>query len=245
MLWYNTGMARIYKGNPKFVNLGPLPIDEQMPRRSVFWSLLFGLCLTVLLISCAVVIALNCIPLYTWDMHRLGLAEASGLSEDTLLQNYRILIDYNNLWGARTLEFPDFAMSEAGRIHFAEVRTIFLAFEIALPVSFVLVLLGIFLSHLWDDPRYLKWGGIFTLLLPVLLGIGSAIDFDRVFVAFHQLVFDNDYWIFDPKTDPIINVLPEEFFFHEALLIFALAVLGAVASLILYGVRKRRLAKRR
>jgi len=238
-------MARILQGNPKFVNLGPLPIDESIPRRSVLWSVFFGLCLMVLLVSLAVVIALNCTPLYAWDVRQLGLAERSGLTEDTLLKNYRILIDYNNLWGARTLEFPDFAMSETGRIHFAEVRTIFLAFEIALPVSLVLVLIGVFLSHVWEDPRYLKWGGIFTLLLPVLLGIASAVDFDRVFAAFHQLVFDNDYWIFDARTDPIITVLPEEFFFHEALLIFALAVLGALVSLIAYGIRRRRLAKHR
>ena len=238
-------MARIYAGNPQFVNLGPLPIDEKGPKKSVLWSVFFGLCLMVFLISAAVVIALNCIPLYVFDVRHLGLAEASGLSEDTLLQNYRILIDYNNLWGAKTLEFPDFAMSEAGRTHFAEVRTVFLAFEIALPISFVLVLLAVFLSRLWEDPRYLKWGGIFTLLIPVILGIFSLLDWETTFIKFHQIVFRNDLWIFDPKTDPIINVLPEEFFLHEALLIFGLAILGAVLALVLYRVRKRRYARQR
>ena len=26
--------------------------------------------------------------------------------------------------------------------------------------------------------------------------------------------FDNDYWLFNSKTDPVIKILPDEFFMH-------------------------------
>ena len=47
-------------------------------------------------------------------------------------------------------------------------------------------------------------------------------NFDRFFVMFHGVFFNNDAWIFNPATDPIINVLPETFFLHCFILFFIL-----------------------
>ena len=49
----------------------------------------------------------------------------------------------------------------------------------------------------------------------LLLGAEAAkylIDFSWAFTMFHKLFFRNDYWIFDPRIDPIIIALPEELF---------------------------------
>lgn len=40
----------------------------------------------------------------------------------------------------------------------------------------------------------------------------ASLDFDHWFVLFHQAFFNNNYWIFNPVTDPIINVLTDNFF---------------------------------
>ncbi len=45
------------------------------------------------------------------------------------------------------------------------------------------------------------------LLLVVML------DFNDVFIIFHELLFQNRDWIFDPRQDPVINVLPDQYFF--------------------------------
>ena len=42
--------------------------------------------------------------------------------------------------------------------------------------------------------------------------------FDRFFVAFHEVLFRDNSWLFDPATDPIISVLPEQFFMHSFLI---------------------------
>ena len=51
-------------------------------------------------------------------------------------------------------------------------------------------------------------------------------DFDAMFVKFHQLFFPNkDNWIFDPRYDQIINILPEQFFINCAIVIAAIMFL--------------------
>jgi integral membrane protein (TIGR01906 family) len=61
----------------------------------------------------------------------------------------------------------------------------------------------------------------------------AAMDFDRAFVTFHHLFFPGkSNWIFDPRVDEIINVLPEVFFMNCAILIVVIMfVLCAVAIL--------------
>ena len=50
--------------------------------------------------------------------------------------------------------------------------------------------------------------GMFCLCFLAFMLIG----FDQFFIAFHGLFFNNDAWLFNPLTDPIINALPEAYF---------------------------------
>ena len=58
-----------------------------------------------------------------------------------------------------------------------------------------------------------------------------AIDFQRMFLLFHRVFFSNDYWIFDPDADEIINILPEQFFMHCALIVVGFWLLAAAVQL--------------
>ena len=68
-----------------------------------------------------------------------------------------------------------------------------------------------------------------------------AIGFERFFIYFHQILFRNTDWLFDPATDPIINVLPESFFMQCFLLFFALLLLNLVT---LYTIGKKQLKEK-
>lgn len=62
----------------------------------------------------------------------------------------------------------------------------------------------------------------------VFLAVGglAALNFDRAFVLFHALFFPGKTnWLFDYREDPVILILPEEFFRNCALLILALLML--------------------
>ena len=102
-----------------------------------------GLVLFLCLVCVSVTITLNFRPLYYLDMKLLHISDTSGYANDVIRKNYDVLIDYNNIWYTGSLNFPDFAMSESGRIHFEEVKKVFGVFEygalILLPISIVLI----------------------------------------------------------------------------------------------------------
>jgi len=61
-----------------------------------------------------------------------------------------------------------------------------------------------------------------------------VINFSKTFYFFHKIFFRNDYWIFDPVIDPIINSLPEELFMIELILIIGLLMLFTLIIKLLY-----------
>ena len=148
-----------------------------------------ALALTLCTISAAVIITLNFRPLYYMDMDYYNLSENTGYPEKEIRENYDALIDYNSVFFRDALDFPTLPMSEEGRIHFVEVKRIFVFIQAVLfPLSLIGSLLGIyFLRH--QKPAYLKLASFLNLALPALLGILIALNWDQFFVKFHELLF--------------------------------------------------------
>lgn len=203
-------------------------------------QILTAMALTLCILSAAVVFTLNFRPLYYMDIYHFSLPENTGYPEEEIRENYDALIDYNSVFYRGELEFPTLTMSEEGRIHFVEVKRIFVFIQaILLPLSLIRSILGIF-SLKKQKPAYLKLTSVLTLALPALLGALIALNWDRFFVLFHKLFFNNDYWIFDAATDPIILLLPDGFFMHCALMILALLLIASLACLVIYRKLNRR-----
>ena len=200
-------------------------------------SVLAALSLTLFLFSASVVLVLNARPLYYADITLLDIEREAGMDAARIRRNYDALIDYNQLWNREELIFPDFSMSEGGRIHFREVKRIFDALQVLAAVTGILCLVSVVRMRRTRDYRPLRTAGILSLLIPTVLGILCALGWERFFVTFHQLVFRNDYWLFDPRTDPVILILPDEFFLHCAAAILLCIVLGSVLYLALYKSR--------
>ncbi len=57
-----------------------------------------------------------------------------------------------------------------------------------------------------------------VLFFAAICGLAAIIatDFTKYFVIFHHIFFDNDLWILDPRTDLLINIVPEPFFMDTA-----------------------------
>ena len=86
------------------------------------------------------------------------------------------------------------------------------------------------------------WAGTDILLVFALVGVLGALDFDRAFTAFHSIFFPGKTnWLFDPRTDQIILILPDTYFRNCAIL--ALALLAAWALFCLLLGRKRKPVK--
>lgn len=196
-------------------------------------NIVVAVCCMLFIISAAVVFTLNFRPLYYADINWLHIEQNSGYSREVILENYNALIDYNSIFFQGELEFPTLPMSESGKIHFEEVKVIFVLFQQMLLVTGILSILGI----LWKwrkDRSFLKWTAIFTVVIPVVLGILVALNWNTVFIMFHKICFQNDYWLFDPNTDPVIEILPDSYFMHCAILILVIVILGSAICGIIY-----------
>ena len=191
-------------------------------RKQVWIERLGMLCLFLFLISLAITVTINFRWLYHFDIQQLNILDYTDISKEELIKNYGLLLDFLNNPLNTTLALPDFPMSAAGAGHFYDVKKLFLlnygVLLVTLIPSFML------LRSFWKNDqrcrllRPLQWG----MLLPIFFGFLMAIGFDRFFVTFHEIFFNNDDWLFDPVTDPIINVLPETFFMHCFILFFVL-----------------------
>ena len=196
-----------------------------------FTDLLIGLLFTLFFISAGVVFTINFRPLYYFDIDYLNIVEKSGFDKETIVTNYNALINYNSPFFTGDLTFPTLAASESGLFHFIEVKRIFNAFFYTGVISLITLIPIILYKHKKKDTSYLKVSSIVAIVLPTIVGLGCAINFDRAFVIFHKIFFRNDYWLFDPATDPVIMILPDTFFLHCAVFIIAFVLIG---SLILY-----------
>lgn len=179
------------------------------------------------LISASVCLTLAFKPLYYFDIDYLDIAETSGYPESEIRENYDALIDYNLSPAREKLVFPTLTMSQEGEIHFREVKAIFQFFLKAMLWSMVAVFAGFLIKRRRREYGFLKWAGLLTPAVILAVGLFLAADWDRAFVLFHELVFRNDYWLFDPVTDPVITILPDTFFLHCAIMILGLIAAGS------------------
>jgi integral membrane protein (TIGR01906 family) len=215
-------------------------IEKKYPKANRVLVVLTSLLMSITLLISSVKFTLNFTPLYKFDINFLKIEQLINLSKEDILKNYTTLISYLKTSYKGDLSFPTLPMSNPGRIHFVEVKNIFVVLNYAMYGALFLSIIGIIYCIKKRDYLFLKLNSIFLFIIPVLLAIPFAVDFDKTFTIFHKLVFNNDYWLFDPKTDPIINILPQEFFLHCAVLILVIITVESMISFITYKTTKRK-----
>lgn len=209
-------------------------------KRFKFTDLLIGVIFTLLFISLGIVITINFRPLYYMDVNLLNIEAASGYNKNDILLNYNALIDYNSPFYQGELKFPTLPASANGIEHFKEVKGIFTFFYLLGVFTLIAIIIVILYKNKKKNYSYLLTSSITAVALPLILGVIVALNFDAAFIAFHKLVFKNDYWMFDPVTDPVINILPESFFMHCAFMIIFIVLLLSMVLYLCYLKKKRR-----
>ena len=218
-------------------------------KKSKLLSVCLSVLMAVLTITAAVAVPLLCRPFYYAHIQPLGLGKELGLPQEAVIRAYDEVMDYCL---GRTDRFSAgiFPFSEEGSAHFADVRKLFLL-DLAAVGSCLTVLLLLVLickRKQWVPYRFAGHGpgfwsatGVGSLLGAV--GVFAAVDFERAFVLFHGLFFPGkENWLFSIYQDPVILILPEEFFRNCAILILALVLVWCtvlVAADLINGKRIR------
>lgn len=203
-------------------------------RSSKLLTVILALLAAVALLAGSIAAPILCRPFYYAHIDAMALPERTGWSRDEIVTAYNEMLDY--CLGGEEFSTGVLKWSEEGKSHFHDVRGLFLLDLWAGGIALVLlaaVLIAMRMGawrprRLWGrGPAF--WAGCGLLTAGALVGGLAAANFDRAFVVFHAIFFPGkDNWIFDPYADQIINVLPQDFFMHCAILILALVVLGCV-----------------
>ena len=204
-------------------------------------DIVLALFLTVFIICLAVIITVFFKQLYYFDIDYLKIAESTGLSREVIQKNYDVLIQYQSIFYQGSLNLPDFVMSNTGRIHFEEVKRVFEMIQITFVVTGIISAVMIYLNVKQKEYRFLPLTSFFSVAIPSVLGFFVALDFDKAFVIFHNIVFRNDYWIFDYTTDPEITILPESFFMHCFMMIIVIVIMISVLCYVLYKKKRNQI----
>jgi len=178
--------------------------------------------LFVFILTAAIALTILAVPLYQFALNHLDIPERVGMSFDQIMDNYYALLEYLHFPWVDTLVLPDFPVSASGAFHFYEVKILFYINYGALLVSGIMSFFYLRrlnrLNGFWRLVNPFK----IAIFVPFVLLFILAIDFDFMFLIFHEILFNNDAWVFNPATDPIITVLPQEFFMYCFILAFTL-----------------------
>jgi integral membrane protein (TIGR01906 family) len=225
-------------GNPSTANNKSEEQNMKKKKTSVFLGILFGLLCLLFSTAAALGVLHSCDLLYRASVDLLDIPEISGYSREVIMRNYHDTMRYLSPFSSSEFALSDLRFSEGGAQHFADTKAIFNGVYIAGLISLAGIA-AILFTKKGSAWRMLRTSAAATLAFPALTATAVAIDFRSVFLLFHKVFFSNDLWIFDPRRDEIIKILPQSFFMYCALFIVLFWVLAAAAQLLFY-LRGRR-----
>ena len=210
-------------------------------------SVVISILVAVLIITLSITLPILFRPFYYGQIESLGLCERTGLSFEQIKQAYDEMMDY--CLGFRS----DFSAgvlwySEEGASHFFDVRVLFMIdFALIFICATALIVIAVILKKKKLSPYKFKgrsapfWSVVSIGAVSSIIGVACAINFKKTFIFVHKIFFvGKTNWTFDPYTDPIIRLLPNQFFSNCAILIFSCMLLCCVGILVYEFVPRRK-----
>lgn len=172
-----------------------------------------------------------------------NITEYTGLNADKVEEMYSNLIDYIYK-GDESLINKDFNEREVS--HMVDVHKLYnLNMIVTYITSGILIASIIYLViayknniSLYRDLKFIRNAFLIILLAIIILTGIISLDFDSAFIKFHELFFNNNLWLLDPRTDVMIRMLPQDFFMNMAIrigkaLLAHLVVLFVILAIII------------
>lgn len=173
------------------------------------------------ILSFSIMMPLVIRPFYYVHIDAMNLTQ-SGFTKEEIKTAYDEMMDFCFFGGEFSTGVMKF--SESGKSHFEDVGKLFRLDAAVLIISTAIIVISKLQKKYsysfvkGHSPRYL--GALSLLLCFVLIVMVGSIDFEETFIVFHQIFFPGKTnWWFNPATDQIILVLPQEFFRNCAILI--------------------------
>ena len=217
------------------------PLPGLVSRLRWLPPVLFVLAVPVFLVTGGLTCAFNNIGLYEAGFEKYRISRASGIAQDDLRQVALDLRSYFNstdepldvrtrIFGAERELF-----NEKEVHHMRDVKHllwgVYAVFAASVACLLVLLAAGFARErggYLPSLARRFLWGGGLTVALLVLFGIVASVGFDALFLLFHQISFANDFWRLDPRTDYLVLLFPQGFWFDATMWVALRALAGGM-----------------
>ena len=209
-----------------------------------FMSVLCMVCVFLFLLTAAIGLPIYIRPFYYAHIGACELEAVSGYSETEIRQAYDEVLDYLTLPG-REFSTGVLPYSAAGKAHFVDCKGLFDLNASAFLGSGLVLAVLFLMRKKWGPYRIGRhsapfWAAVLSVTAPIMIGGLAALDFDRAFVIFHSIFFPGKTnWVFDWYADPIIRVLPQEFFMDCAILI-GLGLVSMASAILLWESRQKK-----
>lgn len=199
-------------------------------------KILNNICRTVMVLSIFIIVLITAVEIAAygdWDFYRDEYEKNDVLSSvnmemDDLMDVTHGMMKYlrgdrENLIIQTTIggEQKEF-FNDREKAHMADCRILFIAaiwirrFCLLLIVLTAVIITAFNKKTKLEKAKYIS-SGIWKGIIAIAVCMGTlvtviAINFDRAFITFHHMFFNNDMWLLDPDTDNLINIVPQTFF---------------------------------
>ncbi len=214
------------------------------------WTGRIGAALVALATAFAI-LGLTMIPFFTpawihFEQGRAGSAAWTGYSTADVDRATDSLVHDLVLGGAFDVRVgADPVLDPAEASHLRDVRGVLDGFAIIVLVSLAGLAIVAWRSHgaaagaaTWAAVRR---GAAWLAILLVVLGVFAVTAFDTAFTLFHQILFPGGNWEFDPRTQKLVQLFPEQFGSETVLTRGTVAIVVSVVVAWFAGRRARAL----
>ena len=171
-------------------------------------------------------------PVVRFEQDRAGAGSFTGFSPSQLDAVTGSLLGDLVLWQGDFAVAVDGApvLKGAERSHMRDVRTVFTGFWLVVLAGVVILWAGFRRAGL-AEARAEAWhavrNGARGLAVAIVVGGAFAVvAFDAAFELFHRLFFSAGSYTFEPRTDRLVQLFPEQFWSEIAIAV-GIVVLGA------------------
>ena len=203
-------------------------------------SVPIGLAVAILLITVAIV------PFLTpgWVAFEQGRAQAAawtGYSTSELNAATGAILSDLVFGGDFAVEVNGLpVLNERERAHMNDVRTVFRGLWVLAAISAVVVIAATRRpdrSRTWQAVRR---GALGLMVGVAVLGAVAVVAFDQLFETFHEIFFPAGSYLFDSRTDRLVQLFPFQFWDETAMAVGVVIIALALALAFLAGRRARR-----
>ena len=211
-------------------------------------TFLFVIAVPLFLVTASVALAFNDPGIYNRGFQKYRISLSSGITEDDLRQvggqirhyinskdepllvNTQVYGEERELFNQREVQH----MSDVKRLVWWVYAASFVSGTYLLAAtSWGVIAKG--REFLGVLARRAMQGVALMAIVVVAVGFFALAGFDTLFLRFHQVAFTNDLWQLDPRTDYLLIMFPQGFWFDATMAVVALTVAESVALAVASG----------